>query len=77
MANVTAKLMWVQALLQELHISSPGSTRLWCDNMGTKYLSLNHVFHGHMKHIEVDYQHEALSPHTTSSLTDSQRRCPS
>jgi hypothetical protein len=55
MANAIAELIWVQVLLRELHISSSGSTRLRCDNMGAKYLSSNPVFHGRMKHIEVDY----------------------
>jgi hypothetical protein len=36
------------------HLLSSRS-RLWCDNMGARYLSSNSVFHGQMKHIEVDY----------------------
>jgi hypothetical protein len=27
----------------------------WCDNMEAKYLASNPIFHGRMKHIEVDY----------------------
>jgi hypothetical protein len=45
----------VQALLRELRILLPQVARLWCDNMGAKYLASNTVFHGRMKHIEVDY----------------------
>jgi hypothetical protein len=55
MANATTEIMLLQALLHELCISCPSSARLWCDNMGAKYLSSNPVFHGRMKHIEVDY----------------------
>jgi hypothetical protein len=55
MANATDAIMWIQTLLKELCISSPKSARLWCDNMGAMYLSLNPVFHGRTKHIEVDY----------------------
>jgi hypothetical protein len=55
MANATAELMWVQALHRELRVSLPRSAHLWCDNMGAKYLASNPVFHGRMKHIEVDY----------------------
>jgi hypothetical protein len=38
-----------------LNISSPKAARLWCNNIGTKYLSANPIFHGRSKHIEVDY----------------------
>jgi hypothetical protein len=55
MANAMAELMWVQSILKELQVSYPPAARLWCDNMGAKYLSSNPVFHGRMKHIEVDY----------------------
>jgi hypothetical protein len=55
MANATAEIMWLQTLLKELGIPCPSAARLWCDNMGAKYLSSNPIFHGRMKHIEVDY----------------------
>jgi hypothetical protein len=54
-ANATAKIMWIQTLLQELGVESPWAAKLWCDNIGAKYLSANHVFHAHTKHNEVDY----------------------
>jgi hypothetical protein len=38
-----------------LKIPSPKTAKVWCDNMGAKYLSSNPVFHGRTKHIEVDY----------------------
>ena len=47
--------MWVQTLLQELRLSSPPKAKLWCDNMGAKYLTSNPVFHARTKHIEVDF----------------------
>jgi hypothetical protein len=55
MANAIVEVMWLQSLLKELLVSTPLATRIWCDNMGGKYLSSNPVFHGCMKHIEVDY----------------------
>jgi hypothetical protein len=55
LANATAEIMWIQTLLYELKIPSPPTAKLWCDNMGAKYLSSNLVFHGRTKHIEVDY----------------------
>ena len=53
-ADATAEVMWIQTLLQELHINSPRAAKLWCDNIGAKYLSANPVFHARTKHIEVD-----------------------
>ena len=55
LANATAEIMWIQTLLQELGVPSPRAARLWCDNLGAKYLSANPVFHARTKHIEVDY----------------------
>jgi hypothetical protein len=52
MANAT-EIMWLQSLIQELRVPCPKGACLWCDNMGAK--SSNPVFHGRMKHIEVDY----------------------
>jgi hypothetical protein len=45
-ANMTAEIMWIQC---------PKQARLWCDNLGTKYLAANLVFHSQVKHIEIDY----------------------
>jgi hypothetical protein len=47
--------MWIQTLLKELHILSPKVAKLWCDNIGAKYLSANPIFHGRSKYIGVDY----------------------
>jgi hypothetical protein len=55
LANATAEVMWVQSLLQELCVPSSQSTKLWCDNIGATYLSVNPVFHARIKHIEIDY----------------------
>jgi hypothetical protein len=54
-ANAMAEIMWIQTLLQELGISTPQAAKLWCDNIGAKYLSANPIFHARTKHIEVDY----------------------
>jgi hypothetical protein len=55
MTDATVELMWIQSILYELHIPCPCSARLWCDNMSAKYLASNPMFHGLMKHVEVDY----------------------
>ena len=54
-ADATAEVMWIQTLLQELSVRTPAAAKLWCDNIGAKYLSQNPVFHARTKHIEVDY----------------------
>lgn len=54
-ANTTTEVMWIQTLLFELGLQAPRAAKLWCDNLGAKYLSANPVFHARTKHIEVDY----------------------
>jgi hypothetical protein len=55
MADITIEVMWVQSVLCELRVSYLRSARLWCDNMGAKYLASNPIFHGRMKHVDIDY----------------------
>jgi len=55
LANATIEMMWVQKLLTELKVTHPMAARLWCDNLGAKYLSANPVFHARTKHIEIDF----------------------
>jgi hypothetical protein len=55
LANAAAEVMWIQKLLAELKISHPRAARLWCDNLGAKYLTENPVFHARTKHVEIDF----------------------
>jgi hypothetical protein len=41
MADATAEIMWVQSVLRNLGIPSPKVAKLWCDNMGARYLASN------------------------------------
>jgi hypothetical protein len=54
LANATAKVMWIQMLLNELGVCSPKRAQLWCDNIRATYLVCKPVFHARMKHIEVE-----------------------
>jgi histone deacetylase 1/2 len=54
-ANATAELIWVQALLAELGVPQRCPPVLWCENIGATFLSSNPVFHARTKHIEVDF----------------------
>jgi hypothetical protein len=55
MTDATAETMWVQVMLHELCIPCRLSARLWCDNMGAKYLTSNPIFHERIKHVEINY----------------------
>jgi hypothetical protein len=54
-ASATTEIMWIQILMSELWIPCPVTAKLWCDNIGAKYLYANPIFHAKTKHIEVDY----------------------
>jgi histone deacetylase 1/2 len=55
LANATAEMMWIQRLLTELGVPHSKVARLWCDNIGAKYLSANPIFHARTEHIEIDF----------------------
>jgi hypothetical protein len=62
-ADATVKVIWIQVLLRELGIPLPRPPSLWCNNFGATYLTANPIFHGRMKHVEVDYHfvHECVA----------------
>jgi hypothetical protein len=55
LANATGELMWIQSLLYELKVPCTTAARIWCDNIGATYLTANPMFHGRVKHIEIDF----------------------
>jgi hypothetical protein len=54
-ANITAELLWIRALLQELGVRLSSTPTLWSDNIGANYMSVNPVFHARTKHVEIDF----------------------
>jgi histone deacetylase 1/2 len=53
LAHATAELLWVQTLLQELHVHSSAPLVL-CDNLSAVSLAHNPVMHSRTKHMEID-----------------------
>jgi histone deacetylase 1/2 len=55
LANVTAEMIWVEALLIELGVKLKEKSNLWCDNLSATFLCANPIFHARTKHIEIDF----------------------
>ena len=53
-AHVVAECCWLRQLLQELHISIPRATVVYCDNVSAVYMTANPVHHRRTKHIKID-----------------------
>ncbi|CAN6727335.1 unnamed protein product [Malus baccata var. baccata] len=54
MATTTAEVVWLQQLLQDLHLDISSPPSLHCDNVSAMALATNPVLHSKAKHIEVD-----------------------
>ncbi|GKV12066.1 hypothetical protein SLEP1_g23268 [Rubroshorea leprosula] len=55
LAATSSKLVWVLHLLSELDLHFGTPFVLYCDNVGSTYLSSNPVMHSCMKHITIDH----------------------
>jgi len=57
MASTVAKLTWLSFLLCDLGIALPRPPIRHCDNLSALYMTVNPIFHGRKKHIELDYHY--------------------
>jgi hypothetical protein len=55
LATGVAELAWLRQVLCDLKLYLPSAPLIWCDNTSALALASNPVFHGHTKHIEVDF----------------------
>lgn len=54
LAQVTAEIVWLESLLQEMQFTTAAIPVVWCDNISVGALASNPVYHARTKHIELD-----------------------
>lgn len=54
LAQVTAEIVCLESLLQEMQFKTPSIPIIWCDNTSVGALASNLVYHARTKHIELD-----------------------
>lgn len=54
LANVAAKITWIQSLFKEIRVPCSSTLITWCDNMSANAVASNPVYHARTKHIEID-----------------------
>ena len=57
MASTIAKVTWLTFILRDIGVPLYKPPILRCDNMSALYMTINPVFHGRTKHIEMDYHY--------------------
>ncbi|KAE8686060.1 hypothetical protein F3Y22_tig00111086pilonHSYRG00004 [Hibiscus syriacus] len=53
-ADATADVTWLTALLDDLGVKQKCTPIVWCDNTSTVAMSANPVYHAQSKHVELD-----------------------
>lgn len=54
-AHTVSEIYWLVSLLQELHVKSSIVPTIYCDNLGTTYVSANPKLHSKMKHVRIEF----------------------
>lgn len=57
MASTVVELLWLCFILQDLGIHTSRPPILPYDNLNVLHMTINPAFHGHSKHIELDYHY--------------------
>ena len=57
MSSIVVELTWLSFLLRDLGIALLRPPILHCDNLSALHMTVNPVFHGRTKHIELDYHY--------------------
>ncbi|PKU81792.1 putative mitochondrial protein [Dendrobium catenatum] len=55
LSAAASDVLWLRRLVEELQLSHPDPTKIFCDNTSAIALASNPIFHARTKHIEIDY----------------------
>lgn len=55
LVDTTSKINWTESVLMELGVIIENLATIWCDNVGTKCLIDNLIFHVKIKHVAIQY----------------------
>lgn len=64
LASIAAELTWISFILRDIEVHLSNTPTLYCDNISALHMTVNPVFHGCTKHVEIDYHFvwEKVSP---------------
>lgn len=57
MVSTSAELTWLSFILRDIGVPLYKPPILHCDNISALYMTINPVFHGRTKHVEIDFHY--------------------
>ncbi|KAE8655314.1 Coatomer subunit epsilon-1 [Hibiscus syriacus] len=54
LADTTAEVLWVKAVLDDMNVELSQTPVIWCDNTNTVAMAANPVLHAKVKHVDLD-----------------------